>query len=99
MSDRVFASGAQRNDATGKGRYDLLPKEAIHALALRFEFGAKQHGDDNWKKGIPNKSLYDSALRHLFQALNGEKDEDHLAACMWNVSALIYNREHHLGEE
>ena len=51
MSDRVFASGAQRNDATGKGRYDLLPKEAIHALALRFEFGAKQHGDDNWKKG------------------------------------------------
>ena len=98
-SSRVFATGARRNSSEGKGRYDLLPVEAIRALALRFEYGAKLHGDNNWRKGIPNSSLYDSALRHLFQALNGENDEDHLASCLWNVSVLIYNRENRKGEE
>ena len=98
-SSRVFATGARRNDSTGKGRYDLLPVEAIQALAQRFEYGASLHGDNNWRKGIPNASLFDSALRHLFQALNGQTDEDHLASCMWNVSVLIYNREHNLGRE
>lgn len=98
-SSRVFSTGARRNSSEGKGRFDLLPAEAIQALAKRFEYGAKLHGDNNWKKGIPNSSLFDSALRHLFQALNGEDDEDHLGACLWNVSALIYNREHNLGRE
>ena len=98
-SSRVFATGARRNSSEGKGRFDLLPVEAIAALAKRFEYGAKLHGANNWRKGIPNSSLFDSALRHLFQALNGEADEDHLASCLWNVSVLIYNRENNLGGE
>lgn len=98
-SGRVFSTGARRNSSEGKGRFDLLPAEAIRALAKRFEYGAKLHGANNWRKGIPNSSLFDSALRHLFQALNGEIDEDHLASCLWNVSVLIYNREHNLGKE
>ena len=98
-SGRIFSTGARRNTSKGKGRYDLLPPEAIEALAKRFEYGAKLHGANNWRFGIPNSSLFDSALRHLFQALNGKNDEDHLAACLWNVSVLIYNREHNLGKE
>lgn len=98
-SSRIFETGARRNSSEGKGRYDLLPVEAIRALAKRFEYGAKLHGANNWRKGIPNSSLYDSALRHLFQALNNEVDEDHLASCLWNVSVLIYNRENGLGKE
>lgn len=98
-SNRVFESGARRNSSDGKGRFDLLPVEAIVALAKRFEYGANLHGANNWRKGIPNASLFDSALRHLFQALNSEEDEDHLASCLWNVSVLIYNREHNLGKE
>lgn len=98
-SSRVFATGARRNSAEGKGRYDLLPPEAIDALAKRFEYGAKLHGANNWRKGIPNSSLFDSALRHLFQALADNTDEDHLAACLWNVAVLIYNRAHNLGRE
>lgn len=98
-SGRIFSTGARRNTSEGKGRFDLLPVEAIVALAKRFEYGAKLHGANNWRLGIPNSSLYDSALRHLFQALNGEVDEDHLSSCLWNVAVLIYNRENKLGEE
>ena len=99
-SSRVFTTGARRNSSDGKGRYDLLPVEAIDALAKRYEYGANLHGDNNWRYGIPDQSLYDSALRHLFQALghfydaDRYTDEDHLAACLWNVCALIYNRDH-----
>lgn len=97
-SSRVFSTGARRNSSDGKGRFDLLPVEAIQALARRFEYGAKLHGANNWRKGMPNSSLYDSALRHLFQAMGGDTSEDHLGACLWNVSVLIYNRENGLGE-
>lgn len=96
---REFSSGAHRDNAEGKGRYDLIPPEAIKALAKRFEEGAKHYGDNNWKMGLPNSCLFDSALRHLFQALEGKTNEDHLAATLWNVSVLIYNREHNMGDD
>ena len=97
-SSRIFPTGARRNDATGKGRYDLLPPEAIEAIAKRFEYGAKLHGENNYKLGVPNSSLFDSALRHTFQALAGMKDEPHLAAAACNICMLLYNEAHNLGE-
>lgn len=98
-SSRVFSTGARRNDATGKGRYDLLPPEAVEAIAKRFEYGAQLHGENNYKLGVPNSSLFDSALRHMFQALAGMKDEPHLAAAACNICMLLYNEAHGLGED
>lgn len=93
---RIFSTGATKNISRGKGRFDLIPCEALVALARRFEFGVEQgHEENGYRKGIPNNVLFDSAMRHLVQAMNGEQDEDHLAAVMWNVSVLIYNRDTH----
>lgn len=91
---RVFNTGATKNISKGKGRYDLIPCEALEALAKRFEFGVEQgHEENGYRKGIPDNVLFDSAMRHLNQARAGYEDEDHLAAVMWNVSVLIFNRE------
>lgn len=91
---RVFDTGATKNISKGKGRYDLIPCEALEALAKRFEFGVEQgHEENGYRKGIPDNVLFDSAMRHLNQARAGYEDEDHLAAVMWNVSVLIFNRE------
>lgn len=91
---RVFDTGATKNISKGKGRYDLIPCEALEALAKRFEFGVEQgHEENGYRKGIPDNVLLDSAMRHLNQARMGLRDEDHLAAVMWNVSVLIFNRE------
>lgn len=89
----VYASGATRDSAEGKGRYDLISPHALRRLALVYERGAKNHGDSNWKKGIPYSRLYSSALRHLFQALSGQRDEDHLGQAMWNIACLIHFEE------
>jgi hypothetical protein len=89
----VFETGAVRDRPGGKGRYDLLPPEAIDRLAKHYENGAKKYADRNWEKGLPLANLFDSMLRHAFKLLAGETDEDHAAAVMWNVAGFITTAE------
>lgn len=86
---RGYDTGAVRDRARGKGRYDLLPTKAVHRLAQHFENGAVKYGERNWEKGIPISDYIDSALRHLFRYLDGEDSEDHLAAAAWNCLCAI----------
>lgn len=92
---RQFDTGAIRDMAEGKGRYDLLPWDAIHELALHCEQGAIKYGERNCEKGIPIHSLIDSATRHLSCYLRGMNDEPHLRAAMWNIAFAIYMEKHH----
>ena len=84
-----FDTGSRRDTREGKGRFDLLPPYAIHRLAKHFENGAKKYGDRNWEKGQPLSRYLDSAIRHLFKYLGGDRSEDHLSACSWNCMAFI----------
>lgn len=84
-----FETGAVRDTSEGKGRYDLIPVYALKRLARHYENGAKKYGDNNWKKGMPLRRYYDSAMRHLGNWMEGNRDEDHLAAVLFNVMAII----------
>lgn len=83
---RHFDTGAVRDDATGKGRYDLLPWAAIHALAQHCERGAIHYGERNVDKGIPQHSLLDSGIRHLSLYIQGDSEPYHLVAALWNIA-------------
>lgn len=85
-----FGTGAVRDTSTGKGRYDLLPPAAIFALARVFEEGAKKYTARNYESGIPLSRFLDSALRHLFKHLEGQRDEPHIAQAGWNILAYIH---------
>lgn len=80
-----FDTGAVRDMSTGKGRFELLPPMTLRALAIHYEKGCQKYGDRNWEKGIPVSRYTDSAMRHLFQFLDGCDDENHLIAAVWNV--------------
>ena len=82
---REFKTGAVRDSADGKGRYDLLPWGAIHALAQHCERGAAHYGERNVDKGIPQHSLVDSGGRHLSQYIQGDAEDHHLVAAAWNI--------------
>lgn len=82
---REFDTGAVRDMKEGKGRYDLLPWDAIHEIALHCEQGAVKYGENNIDKGIPLHSLVDSGMRHLAKFIRGHKDERHLTAACWNL--------------
>lgn len=80
----VFGHGAMRDRGEEKGRYDLLPPDAIRRLALHFQRGAKKYADRNWERGMELHVLMDSGIRHAFDYLEGKTNEDHLAAATWN---------------
>lgn len=87
----TFDTGAQKEPVqVDKGRYDLIPPEPLHRLAVVYARGAEKYDANNWRKGVPLSRLVDSAFRHLNQWRNGMRDEDHLAQCSWQIFALMY---------
>lgn len=139
-----FNTGAEKDIAEGRGRYDLLPLETLSMLyreqdregtakfidciytsltvtkindkikslnqalkafidyiteesldtfvpviALMFEKGAKKYAERDWEKGRPMIVYVNSILRHFFQYVNGETDEDHKAAVVWNLMTCM----------
>lgn len=88
-----FSTGSVRDAQEGKGRYDLLPWIALRRLAIHYENGARKYGGNNWRKGIPFSSYINSAFRHFTKWIMGWEDEDHLAALLWNIAALLETEE------
>ena len=67
---------------------------ALLEVSKHFEEGAAKYGEDNWKKGIPESSYIDSAVRHYLKWLRGDDDEQHGRAFVWNIMCLIWTHEH-----
>jgi len=86
----VFNTGSKRSASEGRGRYDLLPFEAIRRYALRLQEGAGKYGNRNWEKGQPFSRVIESMIRHAFQYQDGDRSEDHLAAVLFNAGALCH---------
>lgn len=87
------STGAVRDDRTGKGRYDLVSPLMLHRLAQLYERGAIKYAARNWEKGMPLSRYFDSGARHAYNYLEGKRDEDHLAAAVWNFGAMIHTEE------
>jgi len=90
---REFETGSRRDVRRGKGRFDLVNPIALKRLARHYENGGAKYGDHNWELGQPMMSYIDSALRHLYSFVEGNRDEDHLSAAAWNAFAAIYTEE------
>ena len=92
-SKEKFKTGAHRDSQKDKLRYDLITPYGLKRLAGIYTRGAKIYGDRNWELGMPMSRLYASAVRHLYQYAMHEPDEDHLAACVWNLMAIMHFEE------
>lgn len=93
-----FETGSKRDTREGKGRFDLITPFAMFRLARHYENGAKKYDDRNWEKGQPIMRYWDSANRHMWKWLQNNlsgnpQDEDHLAAALWNLAAMIDHEE------
>ena len=86
-------TGSVRDTQEGKGRYDLITPIGLRRLAIHYENGARKYGDRNWERGQPVPRYLESAIRHLYVFLEGDRSEDHLAAAAWNALSAIHTIE------
>src|ERR1039457_41594 len=85
----VFTSGMVRDTQAGKPRYDLIDRAFLKRWADLMARGAAKYGEENWRQATGEaelKRFKASALRHMFQWLDGDTTEDHAAAIAFNVS-------------
>lgn len=84
-----YQTGMVRDTQDDKPRYDLLDRPFLKRWAELMARGAKKYGENNWKKAATDEELSRfraSAVRHLFQWLEGDVSEDHAAAVAFNLA-------------
>lgn len=84
-----FATGMVRDTQDDKPRYDLIDRAFLKRWAELMARGAKKYGENNWKKAATEEELTRfkaSAIRHLYQWLDGDTSEDHAAAVAFNLA-------------
>jgi hypothetical protein len=85
--------GGVRDTDEGKTNYRLIPIESLKRLANHYTEGLKKYSKDNWKLLSTETDIErykDSAYRHLMDYFEGKTNEDHLAACVWNIFSIMY---------
>lgn len=95
MTRHKFASGMEREVADQKPRFDLIyfdkmpyHKQPFFRYALHMAKGAAKYSDKNYMKANSLEELgrfKQSAARHFSQWMCNEIDEDHMAACLFNI--------------
>ena len=92
-----FSSGMRRDTQEGKDDFLLIRKlNVIPRMARHLTLGAKKYGNDNWalaRTRAEQRRFKASAARHFEQWLDGEMDEDHAAAVVFNMFAHDYVKE------
>ncbi len=90
---RVSATGCERDNRAGKGRYDLLPVFALERDARLYEKGAEKYTARNWELGQYFSWCLDSAKRHIDKVLMGDRVEDNLAASRFHLACVMHYEE------
>ncbi|MBP7118571.1 hypothetical protein KBA63_00645 [Candidatus Woesebacteria bacterium] len=88
---QTFDTGMNRDVQEGKARYDLVYSPMLKRWAELMARGAEKYGERNWEKAETEEEFNrfkSSAFRHFMQYMDGETDEDHAAAVMFNISGM-----------
>ena len=66
----------------------------ILEVSMHYKQGAEKYGERNWEKGIPLHSYIDSGVRHFLKHIDGQTDERHDLAFIWNMLGAIWTMDH-----
>ena len=59
-------------------------------VSKHYEEGCRKYGERNWQKGIPLHCYIDSGVRHYLKWADGQTDESHERAFVWNMLCAIW---------
>jgi hypothetical protein len=96
------SDGMVRDTSENKPQFTLMfPKgvpyeeQLMTRVADLYHKGGVKYGARNWEKSCTEESLAkheDCLMRHVVKFLLGMEDEDHAAAVVWNVNAVLLTR-------
>ena len=89
----LAGTGALRDMAPDKGRFDLLPFFGLQEVARHYGDGAEKYSPRNWEKGLPLWGFIDSGDRHCGKLSSGLTDERHDRAWAWNAIGYLETRQ------
>lgn len=89
-----------RKDDIDKARMDLLPPEALFAVAQVLSFGGRKYGERNWEQGMSWGRVFGALMRHMWawwagkaptskSFLFGDLDEETKFSHLWHAGACI----------
>lgn len=88
-----YDTGAVRSSDAEGVRYDLISPIGLAAVARACHEGAVKYDDFNWESGMPAADMINHGLRHIYEFLSGDRNEDHLGHAAWNLIAAIHSLE------
>lgn len=102
-TDKPEAKPGYRLDA-GKANFDLMPPEAMLALAEHFTKNLNKYPARNWEKGFAWGRCFGSLMRHAWAFWRGEdfdpeNGSHHMIAVAWNAFALYTYAVRKLGTD
>lgn len=88
----------------GKRRFDLIPVDALEALADLYGMGAEKYGDRNWEGGFKWGRVFAAMMRHAWawwrgETLDRQDFQHHLIAVAWCAFTLYQFDTKHDGED
>lgn len=96
-SREKFESGMVRDTAKDKVNFALaLDGPMFKRLAVHLTKGAQKYAERNWMQASGEaelKRFRESALRHFLQWWDGDQDEDHAAAVLFNINGAEFVKD------
>ena len=83
-----FKNVGAKNDKE-KLRIDLIPPEAVVAMAKVLQDGAEKYGENNWANGIEYSREWAAAQRHLWAWWNRENMDESGYNHLWHALGAI----------
>ena len=104
------ADGGGLRFNTGKVRYELLPPEALDALAQHYTQsggpigGPAKNPDRHWERGMAVLICFGAMMRHAWKWFRGEDHDPetgshHMIAVAWNAFAIFTYSVRNIGTD
>ena len=97
---KEFSNGFVRDLDNDKLRFDLIPIWQLKSLARQYTDWMQKYWENNRQLArgkVAIERFKQSARRHFISRQNGEYDENHNDATIFNIMAYEYHRQRMLG--
>lgn len=85
-------------------RFDLIPPDALEAIARVYGAGSAKYSDRNWERGYRYGLSFAALMRHAWAWWRGEdtdpeSGESHMAHVVWHAITLATFRRRRIGTD